>query len=628
MAKRHAAGLLVALLAGAVISLSYFFGFFDTWQEKVFDRFYLTQPAPEKLFVIAIDDESIQAIGNWPWRREVFAQVLARLSGARAIGIDVAFTEHSAYGTGDDAALAAALREAPQAVLPVQFDDRGGKVTAPTAALGAENVGFVNVLVDADGVVRQQESERPPYTALSAKLAGVESYPSRFRIGYLGPTKTVTTIPFVDVYEGKVPETLFADAVVLIGATANDLHDFMGTPFGRMPGVEVHANSVATLQGAAFPTEVSKWLGVILILLLSFASFALVRLVRRFALLLGSFAALLFLILAISAGLFAIHILLPVLYLFVAAVLSSGSLVTLEYFTESKERRFIQKTFSYYLTPSVIDELLKDPSKLRLGGERRRLAILFSDIRGFTTISETLKAEELTQLMNEYLTAMTDIIMERRGLVDKYIGDAIMAFWGAPVANPESEKDACMAAVAMTAKLAECNARWQARGIPTLTIGIGINTGEVVVGNMGSEKRFNYTIMGDEVNFASRLEGITKSYGVSCVIGESTAEAVKGDSAFTLRELDLVRVKGKKEPKRIFELVTKPITPAIKEQLQHFAAGKREYAAGRFNVAAAHFKKALALGEDGPSAAFLERCESLQTNPPANWDGVYDFKTK
>lgn len=601
---------------------------FDTWQEKIFDRFFIRSDAPRAIVIVAIDDESIHAIGTWPWQRAVFARALTHLKEARAVGIDVSFTEDSSYGPADDRAFRETLQDIDTVVLPVQFDDRGGKVALPTSMLGAPKLGFVNMLLDADGVVRQLQTERSPYRAFSVELSGSASYPPQFRINYRGPTKTILTIPFIDVYQGNIPKSVFKDKIVLIGATANDLHDFMGTPFGTMSGVEVQGNAVATLASGVFPAEVPRTLALGLIMLVSLAAFALVCFVRRFSLLLLSSVALLVCIVLASIGLFAIHVLVPILYLLLSTLLSMGIIVALEYVTESKERRFIQKTFAYYLMPEIIDDLLKDPSKLRLGGEKRSVGILFSDIRGFTTLSEKLSAEELIQLMNEYLTAMTDVIMDNRGLVDKYIGDAIMAFWGAPVTNPNVEKDMCRAALGMMQKLRECNRLWTARGVPPLEIGIGLNTGEVVVGNMGSQKRFNYTIMGDEVNFCSRLEGITKSYGTPCIISESTAEAIANDPMFTLRELDVVKVKGKKEPKRIFELVTQPVTDTLCKQFGHFKEGKAAYMAGRFSEAARYFKKAMALGEDGPSRTFLARCEYLEANPPDIWEGMYEFTTK
>ena len=610
-------------------SLSYFFGSFDAWQDKLLDRFFVTHAPPNDLLILAIDDESIHTIGNWPWRRAVFADTLVRLSGARVIGIDVAFTESSLYGVVDDEALARALTAlGSKVVIPVQFDDRGGKVTLPDPRFKNAPLAFVNVRLDSDGIVRTIATERGEYESFAKKISGVADTPEVFRINYLGPTKTIPSIPFVDVYQGKIPASVFKDKTIFIGVTTNDLHDIIGTPFGVMPGIEIHANAVATIQNGNYLKDVSRGLAFLLIFLAALLPYAAVQYIKRFSLLIAAFVVLVAATFLGAIIAFGSDVIIPVLYLVLAEVLSGGTLVALQYFTESKEKKFIRKTFSFYLMPEVIDEIIKDPEKLRLGGEKRKVTIFFSDIRGFTTISEKMSAEALTHFINEYLTAMTDIVMEHKGLVDKYIGDAVMAFWGAPIENKDQAKDACRAVLKMSAKLKELNKKWASEGVPAIGIGAGINTGDVVVGNMGSEKRFNYTIMGDEVNFGSRLEGLNKAYGTQCIVSESTAKEISGDSAFLLRELDLVTVKGKNEPKKIFELITEPVTDMVKKKLQHFADGRAAYIAGKWDEAIAHFKKALALGSDGPSTAFIERCEDLKAHPPPHWTGVYEFKTK
>ena len=221
--------------------------------------------------------------------------------------------------------------------------------------------------------------------------------------------------------------------------------------------------------------------------------------------------------------------------------------------TEEENVKFIRSTFSKFVAQDVVDELLNNPDAIALGGARRDISVFFSDVRGFTTVSEALGPEQLVQLLNEYLSDMTEIIIDYRGTIDKYMGDAIMAFWGAPVENDDHAYAACVAALAQYQALGELQKGWSERGIPVLDIGIGLNTGPAVVGNMGSSRRMDYTIMGDTVNLGSRLEGITKTYGVKICMSEYTYERVK-DRVYA-RELDLVRVKGKKEPVRIYELM-------------------------------------------------------------------------
>ena len=223
------------------------------------------------------------------------------------------------------------------------------------------------------------------------------------------------------------------------------------------------------------------------------------------------------------------------------------------YIVEEREKRKIRGAFSFYVTPSVVNEMLKNPDKLKLGGDKKELSVLFSDIRGFTTLAEEMEPEALVNLLNEYLTEMTDIVFEFDGLLDKYIGDAVMAVWGAPLEQTDHPERACRTALKMLDRLTKMQQQWEAEGTPRLDIGIGVNTGPMVVGNMGSERRFDYTVMGDSVNLASRLEGINKEYGTQVVISEFTYERVKDD--FFCRELDAVRVKGRAKPAKIYELV-------------------------------------------------------------------------
>jgi len=221
--------------------------------------------------------------------------------------------------------------------------------------------------------------------------------------------------------------------------------------------------------------------------------------------------------------------------------------------TEQREKKYIRQTFSKFVSKSVVDELLKDPDKLKLGGEKKILTVLFSDIRGFTTISERLTPEALVEHLNEYLQAMTDIVFKYLGTLDKYVGDEIMAFWGAPIPQEDHAVLAARASVEMMRVLGELNRKWVAEGKPELHIGIGLNTGDMVVGNMGSSSRMDYTLMGDNVNLGARLEGTNKVYGTNIIISEATYEYVKDH--IVARELDLIRVKGKELPVKIYELI-------------------------------------------------------------------------
>jgi len=268
-----------------------------------------------------------------------------------------------------------------------------------------------------------------------------------------------------------------------------------------------------------------------------------------------------------------------------------------------------------------------NPDKLKLGGEKLELSVLFSDIRGFTSISEKLKPEQLVSLLNEYLTEMTGIVLENKGLLDKYIGDAVMAVFGAPLHNDRHAYDACNAALEMMSRLKKLNEQWKERGIPVLDIGIGINTGEMVAGNMGSVERFDYTVMGDNVNLASRLEGLNKAYGTNIIISEYTKNKVENE--FWFRSLDLVRVKGKKKAVEIFELLGSRKETCPIPYMEEYNLFMKHYRLGEFKKAKDIVDKILEKHEqDKVVQLYRQRLDLLLENPPAHWDGVYTFTTK
>ncbi|HUF78781.1 MAG TPA: adenylate/guanylate cyclase domain-containing protein, partial [Thermoanaerobaculia bacterium] len=296
--------------------------------------------------------------------------------------------------------------------------------------------------------------------------------------------------------------------------------------------------------------------------------------------------------------------------------------------------RQIRRTFAQFVSESIVEEMLRHPERVRLGGERREMTVVFSDIRGFTSIAERLDSEELVQLLNQYFTPMTRLVLAEGGTLDKYMGDALMAFFGAPVALPDHAARACRAALAMRSKLAELNAGWRAEGkLPegaALGIGVGLNSGEMSVGNMGSEDVFDYTVIGDNVNLGSRIEGLNKPYGTDVLASEATVKAAQAAGAgFLFRELDRVRVKGKKEPVAIYELMAeRPAPPELEERAARFAEALAHYRSRRFEEAAAAFQ-ALADVGDPPAAALARRAAPLATEgAPEGWEPVETLTAK
>jgi len=302
----------------------------------------------------------------------------------------------------------------------------------------------------------------------------------------------------------------------------------------------------------------------------------------------------------------------------------------IRFITEEKEKKFIKGAFGQYLSPKIIEQIMEDPSRLRLGGEKKVCTAFFSDVAGFSTISEKLTPEELVQLLNEYLTEMTNIILSFDGTVDKYEGDAIIAIFGAPINYDDHARRACEASVMMQKRLIELREKWRQEGKQELTVRIGLNTGPMVVGNMGSIQRMDYTMMGDSVNLASRLEGANKPYGTYVMISEFTYEHCR--EHVVVRELDKIRVVGKKEPVTVYELVdmkgcpteeTLALLSGYEQALGHYKAGKWDQALEGFRALLEKYP------QDGPSGTYVERCGEFKASPPpADWDGVYVLKSK
>lgn len=473
-------------------------------------------------------------------------------------------------------------------------------------------------------------------------------------VNYRGPNKTFPNVSLADLMDSKDSieyETaeadgrltvkkvhkseLFKDAIVLFGMTAVSIYDIRPRPFdATATGVENHATILDNLLNNDFLTrptmEMLPWLiagSFILSLLFGVA-------IAKFG---AGFGAL-----------FAVGSIAGVLYFdqYVffnqKGIVFSGHLTALQwlfqyigitilrYMQEESEKKFIRGAFDKYVSPDMIDQMIKDPSKLSIGGEKKELSIMFSDIRGFTELSERVDVKALTQFLNEYLGAMTDILQSNSGTLDKYIGDAVMGFWGAPIESKEHARLAVKTAVEMMQKLEDLNVEFQKKYGLTIDIGIGINTGPVSVGNFGSSKVFSFTVIGDNVNLASRLEGINKYYGTHVIISETTYEHLK-PGEFLTREVDTVKVKGKHKPVKIYEVFPDNVTHArLKSVLPSFNEGLKHYYARQWDKAVTTLEGVLKTHEkDKPSLELIERCKYYSSNPPAqDWDGSWEMHSK
>ena len=315
--------------------------------------------------------------------------------------------------------------------------------------------------------------------------------------------------------------------------------------------------------------------------------------------------------------------------LFAVLIFSFLSILIYKYFTEERSKKKIRQAFSKYVSPAVVDELLKSEKNLALGGKKQRLTVMFSDLRGFTTFSEQLDPQELSAFLNIYFTKMTAEVFNAKGTLDKFIGDAVMAFFGAPLSYKNNTENACRCALRSLDRLKELNVEFQKQGYPLLQMGIGLNTGDVSVGNMGSETLQNYTVLGDSVNLASRLEGLNKDYGTEVIIGPDTFEEIK--NIFTCRELDLVRVKGKKEALYIYELISDSKISAVEQSwLTQYNKARECYKNKKFKEAVNEYKNCLEIKQSDKTAQiFLKRSEEfILAVPDSDWDGAYNLDHK
>jgi len=448
-----------------------------------------------------------------------------------------------------------------------------------------------------------------------------------------------------DVLNGSVPDDRVRGRLVLIGTSATGLLDVKTTPVDpAMPGVEVHAQILENVLTKSFLSNPNYAIGAELILAIVLGLAVIVAAPILPAAIVLSLGALLIVGLAgMSWYFFAEHnLLIDFTYPLISSWLLFLVLTFVNYFREQRQRQQIRSAFGYYLSPALVEQLAKSPEKLVLGGEERRMTILFSDVRGFTSISEHYKDDPagLTHLMNRFLTPMTNAIIERNGTIDKYIGDAIMAFWNAPLDDEDHEANACDAALEMLARAEELNSEFKREADASggvylpLRIGIGLNTGPCVVGNMGSDFRFNYSVLGDTVNVASRLESRTKDYRLSLVIGSRTAEKAK--AKFATMEIDLIQVKGKKQPEAVFTVLGRAEVdddPRCQELRELNARMLAAYRSQHWDEAESLIdrcrKLANGFGVSGLYDMYVERIAAYRAAPPAaDWTGVYEAESK
>ena len=651
----------------------------DATRLKFYDYLMLGNPVQSEQIVVAnIGEKAIEKYGQWPFPRDVHAKIISDLysSGAVLVGSTVLMPESDRFGgdsvladtlsrypvilsqtvTSDCKSLGTqAIRRTGVAVIgdgqPTEFLPQYPCVLSnvPILQETAAGVGVTSTLPETDGVVRRvpllAQSKNEYYPAFAVEMLRVASGDSSYqtKINLTGvealriPSfETIKTDEYgrvfinpnyqfqsVEIGAGPLPD--LRGKIVVLGVTAAGVSNPVATPSGAQYPHQLQASILETLingDSVSIPVwgqlaDLAAFLGLALALIvLSRIRFSIIYIV----ILLGGYFYLPVYLFGTQSILF------DVTFNVLAVALIYIHIYTVKYITEYLQKQQIKKQFGTYLSPDLVAQLQRNPDMLQLGGTEQELSIMFTDVRGFTTISEHYgkDVQGLTKIMNRYMTAMTKAILENKGTLDKYIGDAQMAFWNAPVDNQQHALDAVKTAFQMLKSLEEFNAEVEKEGVPAFGMGLGINTATVVVGNMGSSQRFDYTCLGDGVNLASRLEGQSKPYGVRIIIGPETANYVR-DTYQTI-ELDLLAVKGKTEPVRIYTVLEK------KDKAAEVAHNKflNYYRTGEWG-------RALAMAyEMGPVwggqlkgyyEAMIERMTEMR-EAPKNWDGVYRATSK
>lgn len=649
------------LIAAAVILFLFGWmsrqGYFFSINKILQSAFFVGSEVRDDIVIVTIDDETISTIGRYPLPRSRYGDLLERIrvQSPKAIGLDVTFSEESI--PAEDDALAAQLRLTKEQGITVALSTEVSSLNQTDRGLVARSVlgaipsfaahstrGVVSVFLDQDQAVRRMpvpihvagedgtletllpfttvllqagESEQRRSTWIDPEMLNVDHF-----IRFAGSTDRFRSISMKEVLAGNAPVGLFSQRYVLIGATANNLHDESRTPIGTIPGITIQANMLNTMLLGNWLVDASPWIQWTLLALMAFIPMvALWGLRLRWALPLSIFMIVVY---AVVAGvLFEAGIILDFLYPVMALMTSLTVGLALQYLLEGREKAQMRRHFEAYVAPEVVHAISENPELATLGGARKELTVLFSDIRGFTSLSEKISPERLVHVLNQYLTEMSDVVMREGGLIDKYIGDAIMAIWGAPIETVDHPARAARAALGMIEALDRIRGEWRSVFGTDIAIGIGINTGEMIVGNVGSEKRFDYTVIGDNVNLASRLESLTKKYGAAILLSDHTATALGDD--FLIRPVEVVAVKGREGATTLYELV------GSRDRLGVWSGGRltewqelwARYSAGEVEAASGLLTAYLARFPDDSVATLL--AERIESRPE---DGVWRLDAK
>lgn len=597
-------------------------------------------PVRDEIVIIGIDDATLQGGHPWPWPRETTASLVSRIAqdDPRVIGIDILFIDSR---SGDETLSAALLNAGVPIVVSTKVQDDALYLSK----FSGSNIvpGVVNVSTDVDGKVRTI------YSKFTSASGCVESFSKALYTLYRNPSArecaaaqadavtpsrefgvSYSRAPFqvisaADVLNNVVEPGTFKNKVVLIGATTSDIASNLSDTFidifgNKIPGVFIHAQAVNTLlQNVSF-SYVPYWIVTLVVAAAGFV-LSLIYKNQRTIVAVVTLVSSLIAAFIISIVLYEFGVIVPVISIILLLITQYIVTTVVRYLEVQRKNRVISDSFAKYVNPHILNKIIEEPALLKLGGDRRNMTVLFSDIRGFTQLSEKMEPEELVELLNTYLDGMSEVVLMHGGTIDKYIGDAIMAFWNAPVNDSKHALHAVLTALDMTEALKVMNRSMKkGRG---LSMGIGINTGDMVVGNVGSKRRFTYTVLGDEVNLASRLEGLTKKYKSAIIVSEQTVKGLGTDldGKIVFRQLDIVQVKGKENPVAIFE----PLRYSHEnlELSSTYVKALLAYQQKDFETALELFAQ---LEDDGPSSVMIERIKHIRNMKEFNGVWVWDEK--
>lgn len=636
----------------------------------------------ENIVIVAVDEKSINKLGRWPWDRRKIAELFSKLKPAAIIGLDIVFSEKS--NEADDNLLANVIAEngniiggiffrseatetADESLLDVLSDSTIFRVKLLDKFIGIKEFkyiepnipeiteslaasAFFTIEPDLDGLYRNY-----PFFYLHKGLI----FPSlgmqmlrfylnsdieatfddkglkKFVLGELTYENAnalrlnfynkINYISAVDILSDKVKTKDLENKIIIVGITETGIFDLRPTPIDAVtPGVSLHATFISNFLDRNLIYERPAFNNLLIIL--SGLFIFIISFIRKILNRVAFYVILFFILYSVSIYIFVYkHLWLNDFYFIFAFLLSALSIELILFILTDIKAISIKKAFSSYVSPDVVEIMTENPEKLKLGGETREITIIFTDLRGFTTLSEGLKSEEVVYMLNQLNSPLTHTILKHKGLLDKYIGDAIMAIFNAPVNIPNHADMACKASLEMLNIIDKVNEKFRSEGLPSVDIGIGINTGIATVGNIGSDIRFDYTAIGDSVNLASRLEGLNKIYKTQIIISEFVAEKLQDNYCYRL--LDKVIVKGKEKPVTVYQLLKD--NPENKKLTESFNEAIKLYFSKQFEDALAKFSYIYNNFNDQTSTVFIERCKGYISNPPeGDWNGAYTAKTK